>query len=85
MSVINHGRWDVRRIELEVVFFFGSQAQCVNVIFDLLILLGFLTPLNGVRYYLADEVRFSVEQAEPTDLEPERCSVPYSLRSYRHE
>jgi hypothetical protein len=55
-SVVDYGRWDVRRIELEVVLFVGSQAQCVNVIFNLLILPGFITPLNGVRYYLADEV-----------------------------
>ena len=55
-SVVDHGRWDVRRIELEVVLLVGSQAQCVNVIFDLLILLGFLAPLDSVRYYLAIEV-----------------------------
>lgn len=28
----------------------------MDVILDLLILLGFLTPLDGVRYYLDDEV-----------------------------
>ena len=56
-SVIDHGRWDVRGIELESVFLIGSQAQCVNVIFDLLILLGFLIPLDRVRYYPSDEVR----------------------------
>jgi len=38
-SVVDHGHWDVRRIELEIVFLVGSKAQCVNVIFDLLILL----------------------------------------------
>jgi hypothetical protein len=56
-SVIDHGRWDVRGIELESVLLVGSQAQCVNVIFDLLILLGFLMSLDRVRYYPADEVR----------------------------
>jgi hypothetical protein len=56
-SIIEHGRWDVRGIELEIVFLVGSQAQCMNVIFDLLILLGFLMPLDRVRYYPADEVR----------------------------
>jgi hypothetical protein len=56
-SVIDHGRWDVRGIELEIVFLVGTQTQCVNVIFDLLILLGFLMPLDRVRYYPADEVR----------------------------
>ena len=55
-SVIDHGRWDVRGVQLEVVFLLGSQAQCVNLILDLLILLGFLMPLDRVRYYPADEV-----------------------------
>jgi hypothetical protein len=56
-SIIDMGRWDVRRIELETVFLVSSQAQCVNVIFDLLILLGFSIPLDRVRYYPAYELR----------------------------
>jgi hypothetical protein len=55
-SVADFGHWDVRGIELKVVFLVGSQAQCVNVIFNLLILLRFLMPLDRVRYYPADEV-----------------------------
>ena len=50
-----HGSWDERSIELEIVLLFGSQTQCVNVIFDLLILLRFLTAHNGVRYCPVDE------------------------------
>jgi hypothetical protein len=33
--------------ELEIVLLVGSQTQCVNVIFDLLILPGFLMPLTA--------------------------------------
>ena len=53
-SVIQDGRWDEGRIELETVFLLGPQVQCVNMIFDLLILLGFLMTPDGVRYCLAD-------------------------------
>jgi hypothetical protein len=56
-SFIQHGCWDERRIELEIVFLFGSQAQCVEVILDFLIFLRFLTALDSVRYYLTSEVR----------------------------
>jgi hypothetical protein len=55
---MDYGRWDVRGIELEIVFLISSQVQCVNVVFDLLILLGFpgQMPHDRVRYYAADEV-----------------------------
>ena len=35
----------------------GSQAQRVNVIFNFLVLLRFLTSLNEVRFYSIGEVR----------------------------
>ena len=59
-SVIQDGSWDERRIELEIVFLFGSEVQCVNVIFDLMILLRFLTSLDGVRLYSTTVVRFAL-------------------------
>ena len=56
-SVIQDGSWDERRIELEIVFLIGSEMQCVNVIFDLLILQGFLTAFDRVGFCIADEIR----------------------------
>jgi hypothetical protein len=40
----------------------GSQAQSVDVIFDFLILLGFLPTLDRERYCLADEVRSQLKR-----------------------
>ena len=56
-SFVQHGCWDERRIELEIVFLFGPQAQCVNVVFDLLILLGLLAALDSVRFCSTGEIR----------------------------
>jgi hypothetical protein len=57
-SVIQDGSWDERRIELEIMLLFGPQAQCVDVIFDLLILLRFLTAHDGVRYCPVDKYAY---------------------------
>jgi hypothetical protein len=46
------------------VFLLGSQAQSVNVIFDLLVLLGFLAALDRVRYCVADEVRSQLKRVD---------------------
>ena len=40
-----------------IVFLLGSQAQRVNVVFDLFILLKFLTSLDKVSFYSTCEVR----------------------------
>lgn len=56
--LVQDGRWDKRRIELEIVFLFGSQVECINVIFNFRILLRFLYSCDSVLEFCpADEVR----------------------------
>ena len=46
------------------MFLLSSQAQSVNVIFDLLILLRLLAALDRVRYCRTDEVRSRLKRVD---------------------
>ena len=52
------------RIELKTVLMLGEQVQTVNLIFNFLVLLGFLTPADKVSIWPTDEIRPPLNREE---------------------
>ena len=52
------------RIELKTLTMLGEQVQNVNLIFNFLVLLGFLTPADKVSIWPTDEIRPPLNEVE---------------------